>query len=174
MWDKLLPAIFGLLGTLIGASISAATTYVIATRRECIERERESRTHAVEVMRAARLIEDDLGLAAVRLHLALDNNQWWDEAIQPLSTAAWEQYRGTIASELSFDDWTSVLVAIQAISGLKLLDRLTRELPQNKGIRAPKTMEGDIQVISRALKEIELGHHALHSLTERKTNNRKP
>jgi hypothetical protein len=83
MEDKLLPAIFGFLGAILGASISAVTTYIMGTRRERIERERESRTRAVDVMRAARLIEDDLGPAAVRVGLALNNNQWWDVALHP-------------------------------------------------------------------------------------------
>jgi hypothetical protein len=154
----ILPAIFGLVGTLVGAGI----TYVVALRRERIETERERRIHAAEVTRGARLIEGDLGQAAVALER--DNNQWWDVELQPLSTETWDQHRGVIAAELSYEDWISVWVAIEAVRQLKTLDRLTREIPQNKGIRNPVITEGDRKVITLALEKIYQGRLALHSL----------
>jgi hypothetical protein len=48
-------AVVALLSTALGAAIGAFTTYVLAVRRERPERERDSRVHAVEVSRAARL-----------------------------------------------------------------------------------------------------------------------
>jgi hypothetical protein len=157
----ILPAIFGLVGTLVGAGI----TYVVALRRERIERERERRIHAAEVIRGARLIEGDLGQAAVAL--AQYNNQWWDVDLQPLSTETWDQYRGVIAAELSYEDWISVFVGIEAVRQLKLLDRLTRQMPQNKDIRTPVITEGDREVMTLALEKISQGRLALHSLDAR-------
>jgi hypothetical protein len=169
---SILPAIFGLVGTLVGAGISGGITYVVAIRRERIETERERRIHAADVIRGARLIEGDLGHAAVRLALARDNNYWWDVELQPLSTESWDQYRGVIAAELSYEDWISVWVAVEAIRNLKMLDRLTREMPANRGIRTPRITEGDREVITRALEEIKQGRLALHSLDAMEANNR--
>jgi hypothetical protein len=127
---SILPAIFGLIGTLVGAGISGSITYLVAVRRERIDRTRENRTHAVEVMRGARLIEGDFGHAAVGLGRALDDNRWWDVELPPLSTGAWEQYRGVIAPEVSYEDWISVWVAVQAIHYLKTLDSSFQDFRQ--------------------------------------------
>lgn len=170
---SILPAIFGLIGTLVGAGISGLITYLVAVRRERIDRERESRTRAAEVMRGARLIEGDLGHAAVGLGHALDSNRWWDVELQPLPTGAWEQYCGVIAPEVSYDDWISIWVAVQAIYYLKTFERLTRGLPENKDIRAPIITEGAREVITRALTEIKQGRLALHSLDVREANNKR-
>src|SRR5687768_9953894 len=53
-------AVLGLAGVLVGAGITAGTNYLLAGRRERAENERERRTHATEVKRAARLIDAEL------------------------------------------------------------------------------------------------------------------
>jgi hypothetical protein len=56
----MMAAIFGLVGVIVGGIITAGSSFVLAVRRERADRERDSRALAIEVKRAARLIDMEL------------------------------------------------------------------------------------------------------------------
>ena len=98
-------AIFGLLGVFVGALITAGSNYYLALRHERVEREKDDHAHAIAVKRAARLIEQELGLAESVADVAIDTRRWADVK---LSTNAWQEYCPVIASELSTADWDAI------------------------------------------------------------------
>src|SRR4051812_32691639 len=86
MTTPILVAVVALLGTIIGAVIGAATNYFIATRRESADRERENRNHAIELRRAARLIDIELRQAEIAAEICRDAQEWWSLDAPELST----------------------------------------------------------------------------------------
>jgi hypothetical protein len=63
-------AIVAFVSTILGASIGAVTNYVLAVRRERSDRARDSREHAIEVVRAALLLDSELAKAQALAALA--------------------------------------------------------------------------------------------------------
>ena len=92
-------AIVAFASTILGATIGAATTYALAVRREHAEREKETRNHAIDVKRAARLIDAELRLGQAAAHICVEKRHWWSEDAQ-LSAEAWQKHSSTIAVEL--------------------------------------------------------------------------
>lgn len=119
MWDKLLPAIFGIIGTIVGASINGWITYRVANQRELIERERETRKHAAEVQQAARLIEMDLLRVENTVKRCIADKRWMYRDWPAFTMEGWEKYRDIIALELSHDDWLTVMIAVLSVDTLK-------------------------------------------------------
>lgn len=109
MDTAIIVAIVALVSTVVGATIGAATTYVLAARRERVDLETERRNHAVEVKRAARLLDLELRKAQALADIAIGKGYWIEDAA--LSTEAWEKYLGVIAPELSDDAWNAVIMA---------------------------------------------------------------
>jgi len=98
-------------------TIGAATTYVLAARRERVDRGIESRNHAVEVKRAARLLDLELHKAQALAELAISKRCWVADTV--LSTEAWEKYGGVIAPDLSIVAWNDVTIAFLAVGHIE-------------------------------------------------------
>lgn len=119
MSTAIIVAIVALVSTIAGATIGAATTYVLAVRRERADRERDSRSHAIEVKRAARLIHAELSRAQAAAAICVEKRHWWSVDVQPLSTEAWQKYSGTIAADLSDQAWGELIVAAEAVENIR-------------------------------------------------------
>jgi hypothetical protein len=122
-------AIVALVSTIIGATIGAATTYVLAVRREHADREIESRKHAIEVKRAARLIAEELTWNKIEVKQWVEKKKWsnTDVPLRSLSTEAREKYIDTIAPELSNAAWLSVTCALRAAESMRVINRVPRD-----------------------------------------------
>jgi hypothetical protein len=103
-------ACIGLLGVLIGGMITAGANFVLAVRRERVEAERDRRSHAIEIRRAARLIIMELRLGEATAQLYIDKRYWWDHSDIQLKTDAWQKYGDIIAPILSDAEWLAVSV----------------------------------------------------------------
>jgi hypothetical protein len=110
-------AIVALVSTIVGATIGAATTYVLATRRERVDRGIESLNHAIEVKRAARLLDLELHKAQGLAELAISRRYWVADTV--LSTEAWEKYGGILAPDLSTVAWNDVSIAFLAVGHIE-------------------------------------------------------
>jgi hypothetical protein len=119
MNTAIIVAIVALVATIIGATIGATTNYFLAARRERADRDRDrdSRNHAVEVKRAARLIDLELAKAQALADISIRKRYWVDGAV--LSTEAWQKYGGTIAPDLSNLAWHAVTVAFLAVEHIE-------------------------------------------------------
>ena len=113
--------VVGSVVTIVGAIVGAISTHIagLKMQRESWRREDQvaSRTHAIEVNRAARLIEEELVRAHAAAAICVNQQKWWSSDMQ-LTTEAWENYKATIATELSYTDWHALSSAVLAVQGL--------------------------------------------------------
>ena len=77
MNTAIIVAIVALVSTIVGATIGDATNYFLAIRRERADKERDSLNHAIEVTRAARLIQAELLRAQAAAAICVDKRHWW-------------------------------------------------------------------------------------------------
>lgn len=117
MDTAIIVAIVALVSTIVGATIGAATTYVLAATRERVDRGIESRNHAIEVKRTARLLDLELHKAQALAELALSKRYWVTDTV--LSTEAWEKYGGVVAPDLSTVAWNDVALAFLAVGHIE-------------------------------------------------------
>ena len=117
-WSNLLPAIFGFLGVIVGASITAVSSYLLDERRSKREREREERDRLTVVTRAARMIDADFSTAHACASYALKQNCYWDSSKVPLTVKGWNDYAAIIAPAVSSDAWLKIRLGIDAIKNL--------------------------------------------------------
>lgn len=125
----LIPALFGLLGVIVGGIITTGSSYLLQRRSERIDRERESRNLGIEIKRAARLIDAELVRAQAAARIAIRTKHW---AIPDatLKTEAWQKYSSIIAPVLSYPDWSRLIVAVLAVDDLRV-DRLPGDIPDS-------------------------------------------
>jgi hypothetical protein len=124
--DGLWFALLGLVGVLTGAFISGGFNYAVARRKQRVDETAARKRRALEVRRAARLIDDDLVIAVAAARWTIENKLWFG---QPLTSIAWQQYRETLASgtEVSGNGWRSLMVATLTIDQLQSeRDRLVK------------------------------------------------
>ncbi|HEX3236363.1 MAG TPA: hypothetical protein VHR41_19390 [Gemmatimonadales bacterium] len=107
----ILVAIVALVSTITGATIGAATIYLIARS----DRVREDRLHAIKVKRAARLIDAELIRAEAAAEIAIEKRHWWSTEVPDLSTEVWRKYSGTIAADVSDLAWGALIVAMESV-----------------------------------------------------------
>jgi hypothetical protein len=157
MSTAIIVATVALVATIIGATIGAVTNYVLAVRRERADREEDSRNHAIEVKRAARLIDAELLRAQAAVAICVEKRYWWSEDAPQLSTEAWQKYNGTIAPDLSDQAWLAVMVAVEAIDNV----RTARDLAVNAGRGTNIISDATAETLAPMLKDIKLGRAGL-------------
>jgi len=123
---NLTPAFFGLAGVIIGGIITAGSNYLLDRRRERAANQKDIRNLAIEIKRAARLIDAELIRARGAARMVIKDKRWWIPDTK-LRTDAWQTYSPILAPVLSYPDWVTVMKAVLAIDDLQL-DRLTNEL----------------------------------------------
>jgi hypothetical protein len=157
MSTAIIVAIVALVSTVVGATIGAAANYVLAVRRERADRERDSRNRAVEVKRAARLIEGELARAEAAAHICVEKRHWWSGDAPRLSTEAWQKHGGTIAPDLTDQAWLAVRIAIEAVDNI----RGARDLAVDAGLEACAISDAVAEGLAPMLRDITLGCAAL-------------
>ena len=157
MSEALIVAIVALVSTIVGATIGAVTNYILAVRRERSDKERDDRNHAVEVKRAARLIDAELLRAQASAAICVEKRKWWSADVPQLSAEAWQKYGSTIAPGLSDQAWTDVTGAIEAVDNI----RTARALAVAAGLEALPIRDTTADEIAPMLRDIKLGRAAL-------------
>jgi len=159
MSTAIVVAIVALMSTIVGATIGAATNYALAVRRERADRERDSRNHAIEVKRAARLIDAELVRGHAAAQICVEKRHWWP-ADARLPTEAWQKYSSTIAPDLSDQAWRAVLIAVEALDNI----RGARDLAVSLGGGVEPLSDASADGFAPMLRDIELGRVALAPL----------
>ena len=157
MNTAIIVAIVAFVSTILGATIGAATNYVLAVRRERADREKDSLNHAIEVRRAARLIQAELARAKSATSICVKKRYWWSGDVTPLSTEAWQKYSATIASDLTFQAWMAVVMAIEAIDNIRTARNVAVEL----GLEGHAISDATAEQLAPILRDITLGSDAL-------------
>jgi hypothetical protein len=112
-------AIVALVSTIVGATIGAVTNYILAVRRERADSDKDNRSHAIEVRRAAGMIDAELLRAQAAAVICIEQRHWWSGDVQPLATEVWKKYSAIIAADLSDQAWNEVIVAVDAIDHIR-------------------------------------------------------
>jgi hypothetical protein len=101
------PAVIGLVGVLIGGIITAGTNYVIAVRKERVEKLEALRKLAVDVATAARMIREELLTYHFQICLAATDPEKRYEVPEP-PTKIKDEYAATLAGTLPLEDWLKI------------------------------------------------------------------
>ncbi|HYE18853.1 MAG TPA: hypothetical protein VEA69_10435 [Tepidisphaeraceae bacterium] len=104
-------AILGLVGVLIGATISALTTYINSSRQERFARERAAADRLAETQRAARMVEYDLSHLRGICVSALDWQYFLNSYGDMLELPRWAKWCEMLALHLPADDWETITCA---------------------------------------------------------------
>jgi len=100
-----LPAASGLLGVIVGALITASATYLVDERRAAREDVSAVRKETLEIMRAARVIDQDIMLALSETNDAVARKRRIKKPHNPVAIEGWRENAQIIAPRLSLDGW---------------------------------------------------------------------
>jgi hypothetical protein len=157
MNTAIIVAIVALVSTIVGATIGAATNYVLAVRGERADKERDSLNHAIEVKRAARLIQAELARAQAAASICVEKRHWWGEGVPQLSTEAWQKYSAVIAPDLTDQAWLAVRIGIEAVDNI----RMARDYAIHAGLEDNPISDAIAETLAPMLRDIKLGSDAL-------------
>jgi hypothetical protein len=129
---SMLPAVFGLIGVIVGGLLNAAVTAWQARRAD-----------VASGRVAARLVDLELREAAAILVLNQGANRL-SQGDSPFSNAAWRKYRDVLARALSDGGWEAVATAYEVIEGSpeRVLANFDKASPNIRG--SPNRREIDI------------------------------
>ena len=118
-WATITPAIIGLVGVLVGAIITTGANYLLAVRQETADAAKTKLARANELKTAARLIANEFVLAHSAAKNLVEQKRLMPEQIE-CTLDAWQRYKGVVALELPYTDWTAAYVAALAVEHLSL------------------------------------------------------
>src|SRR5437870_2639715 len=107
----LIPAVFGLIGVIVGGVISAVSTYLVDERRAARERAKDARTENLEIIRAARALDQDMDVALVETRGSLTRNERVKKPHNPVTLDGWRTNAQIIAPKLSLEAWEKLTLA---------------------------------------------------------------
>jgi len=110
-------ALTGLIGVLVGAIITAATNWILASKRERLEERRENRSKAIELKRAKREVGFELLTAETSARICVEKRHEYSADIH-LTMDAWKQHESILSDELSDPEWFAVTLAFIAVDNL--------------------------------------------------------
>lgn len=152
MWTTITPALIGLLGVLVGATISTGATYWLAVRKEAVDAAIEKNKRSTELRTAARLIADELLTGSVAAKTLVEKRRWTDEAIK-LPLVAWERHKEVIAREVTYSEWNAIAIAALAVEQFRDFP-----LPSQRGQEASEALA---ETGKPVLRDIKAGLDAL-------------
>lgn len=150
-------AVVALLATILGAVIGAAASYIVALRQERAARESDKRRNAIEAKRAARLVDAELANGAAAVSMALEQKEWWPDLIK-VSSEVWEKYAGTLAPELTDEDWLQLVEGYNALNFFSNTRSTSIKVHGNEKILMPPPV---LESYGLLLEHIKAARHAL-------------
>src|SRR3954468_6410629 len=111
---SLWPAIFGLIGVVVGGLLAAISNYFLDEAKDKRQQRREDRVRELQVKAALRLVHNDIDRAVAFGEVLMEEKKWW-RSLSPLTADAWLKYRADLATELSAEDWQRVTGAVEII-----------------------------------------------------------
>jgi hypothetical protein len=161
MQDTILVALVGVGSTIIRATIGAATSYLVAKRNERTTEKRDATNRLIEIKRAARLIHAELIRLGAAASTSVESGTWYDQQIAKLSTDVWEKYSPTLAPELTYDKWLTLLVAYENVGHMALILSSLECSGQERNAISSRHLEH----LEQVLKEARSAKSALASYT---------
>jgi hypothetical protein len=174
----------GFVGVVVGAVVVALSTFVTERLRTAAAEAAEDRRERTEIKRASRIVDSELQRAEIATRGSLESHNWWVDDLE-LTTDGWFTCRSVIAARLSWPDWVSVLIAVQAVSDIRgrrtsatsiaraemLADSTNRsmiESAERLGIDVvnptPRMTDTSVASLQPVLKHLVAGREALKSL----------
>jgi hypothetical protein len=159
--SSILPAVFSLIGVIVGGAITAGASYWLERRREKREGEKELRARTATLRQAARLIDEEFLTARSCIEFALQEKRWGDVPILEPKISSWQQYHTVLAAtEVSTDPWRTALTAHNAIKQVIHLRATFTEDPDTGELRQ------DLLEFAKSLREeIDKGRKGLANFT---------
>jgi hypothetical protein len=108
MGANLLPAVFGLIGVVVGGLITAGSSYLL-------ESWREKRERAFELKRAARLMEAKLVNVHAEVNLCLRDKKWMLDSLVNYTSGAWSDHEAILAENLPDEIWATLVAALVCV-----------------------------------------------------------
>jgi len=104
-----------LAGVLVGGAISTVSNLSLERRRERRQVAREEAREDREVLRAARLIRQELGEALWLIKRAVDRYRWWPHPSRRFPARRWHEFGPTLAGAEEIDqfEWLQVTFAYE-------------------------------------------------------------
>ena len=155
VWLTLSPAIFGLVGVIIGGLITSGTSYWLETRKDKREQEKESRIRAATLRQAARLVDEEFWLALGEIQLLVAKKRWAADSGLESMRVIWDEHKTILATELSTSVWRKVFMAHVMVKQLVTLRAASSKL--NTG-DVPNNV---LEMVKRFPETIENGRTAL-------------
>ena len=155
---SLISAGVGLMGAIIGGTITATSNWVVCHRKEVADDKREKSLRDAHLRVASREVGEDLIDGATVANLMMEE-RCWKLLDGELDLNRWKEHRTVLAAELSDTAWVKVTTAISAIEQLRRNIRAhnTHGLnPQGTNLHDPSEEE-----IRRLVDEIERGRRVL-------------
>jgi hypothetical protein len=124
--NTLSPAIIGLVGVVVGGTISTLANYILAVRKERAEERREKDARARKVKEALRLVLEEFFMAKASIEVTLVDKSWSTQiAIGPLE--AWASYKGIISGELTWTEWMATGKAVSGADYYRIIRSRSRD-----------------------------------------------
>ena len=140
----LIVAFVALVATIIGATIGAITTYILARRLERADKVKA----AIEVKRAARLIGLELLWIRTVAKRFIEEKKWpSDIPIHTLPPEVRQKYLDAIAPNLPSEAWVSLTIALQSADTFRMI------LEKTKTITVPDTLAQSIVPLLANMKQ---------------------
>ena len=152
----------GLVGVIVGGGITAGSNWALERNRVGREEAKEGQRHDQELVRAARLVHEELYEAALMIELAINHYRWWPHPSRELSRKRWDEFAPVLAgaSQISTEDWSLLAFAYEALRDREAqLDVRYREA----GKLPPFTTEDDTD-LRFALTSVEEGRQVVEGL----------
>jgi len=108
MSANLLPAVFGLIGVVLGGLITTGSSYLL-------ESWREKRSRAFKLKRAARLMESNLINVHADVTLSLRDKKWILDSLVNYTSGAWSQHEAILAEDLPDETWAALAAALLCV-----------------------------------------------------------
>jgi hypothetical protein len=126
----ILPALFGLIGVIVGGLITAGVTFLIEEKRASRDETKERRKRLTDLKQAARLVHEDFTWASVSINFAIENKRWVSAHFEPIRLQTWKDYRSVLAAEANLADWVTLKAAVRA------MEMYQRAIERNEAIDA--------------------------------------
>ena len=111
----LLPAVFGLIGVIVGGLITAGVDYFLEERRAYRDETKERRKRLTDLKQAARLVHEDFVWASASVDIAIESKRWISLSVDPVRLETSREYRRVLATETTFGDWAALKAAVRSM-----------------------------------------------------------
>jgi hypothetical protein len=147
---QFLPAVFGLLGVVVGGFLTAGSSYLL-------ERSKEKRSQEQELKRAARLILGNLIVLQADVQGAINQAAWPEDSLATYASGAWLQYQNVLAGGLSDEAWDNLVLAFLVADSFTRLYQIAVKLPRERRALDKNEIESmalRLETIARSMRDL--------------------